>query len=195
MLATSNDLAVRLRRDVNVPAAEALIEEASSLIESFTGQDITLVEDDEVTLVGNWTRRLELPKWPVTDVSEVAVDGEALTADTDYTWTRRGVLWRPRTLASSSRGFDLLNGAYWGGDDVEVVVTYSHGLATVPPWVRSICLDVCARAYQSPDGVVREAIDGYSVTYTNTGFNQAGGVNLLDIEERKLRRLKKPAQT
>jgi hypothetical protein len=175
MFATAHDLEVRLRRPVNTAAAEALIEEATSLIREAAGQTITVVEEHEVTLQGNFTRRLELPEWPVTNVSYVDVGGVELTEGTDFTWQRRGVLWRPCV------------GLHWGGPDADVDVLYSHGRA-LPAWVRGMCLDICARSYSAPDGAVREAIDGYSVTY-----QAAGGMNLLDVEERKLRRLRKPA--
>lgn len=193
--ATTTELENRLRRTVDTVAAEALLDEASSLIVSVVGHSIVEVEDDEMTLRGNWTRRLDVPAWPVTAVASVTLDGTLLTEGTDYTWQADGAIWRPRAVDPTFPTLTPMTvGAHWGGPDVDVVVVATHGLTTCPAWVRAICLDVVARAYVSPDGVVREQIDSYSVTYSQGGFNQAGGVNLIDSEERKLRRLRKPSR-
>lgn len=174
--------------------ATLLLDGATAAIQEWTGQTIEAVSSDEVTLVGNFTRRLVLPQMPVTAVDSVVVDGTTLTASTDFTWQRHGVLWRPRYAqpdAPSQRSFEVLGGAYWGGPDREVVVTYDHGFATIPTVVESVCLSVAARSSAMATGVVREQIDGYAVTYSQTGSNQAVPFVLLEAEMKLLRKFKR----
>lgn len=186
MFATEAELEAFTGASIDGDRAAMLLDIATETIRGETGQTISLVEDDEVTLVGAWGRCLVLPQKPVTDVSAVSIDGTALTSD-QYSWTRPGFLWLPRgwTLTADT-AFDT-GTAHWGGPDLEVVVTYTHGVDPVPGFVRNICLAIAARMLANPDGVLAEQIDGYSVTYDRS----SGGASLSPDEKRQLRKLKR----
>jgi hypothetical protein len=186
MFATEAELEAFTGASIDGNRAAMLLDIATGAIRGETGQTMSVVEDDEVTLVGAWGRRLVLPQWPVTDVSAVSIDGTALTAD-DYTWQRRGILWLPRGFTlTPSTAFDT-GSQHWGGPDLEVVVTYSHGVDPMPEYVRNICLAAAARMLANPDGVLAEQIDGYSVTYDRA----SSGVSLSPDEKRQLRKWKR----
>lgn len=143
----------------------ALLEAATALIRSRTGQYISFVEDDDQELRGNWTDRLWLPQKPVVDVSEVSVrhQGEmaATTLDVSaYTVDRRGLLQR---LDGWWWGHDPAG--CWGGPAGQVLVTYSHGYTTVPEDIRAATLALASRAMSNPDGAESESIGSYSITY------------------------------
>ena len=150
--------------------ARRLLDDATDEIRSYVGRHLSVVPDDEVTLPGTWSTRLRLPNAPLTAApSAVTLDGTALMVDADYEWQRGGVLIRP---------------SGWGGADIEIVVTYSHGLDPIPGQVRSACLKLAAASASLTPGVSQESIDGYSVSYA-----QGSGV-LTDMELRILNQLR-----
>lgn len=187
MFATEAELETYIGASIGGDRAAMLLDVATEAIRGEVGQTVSLVEDDEVTLTGAWGRRLVLPQFPVTDVSAVSIDGTALTAD-DYSWTRRGILWLHRAWpVTATTAFAAGEEGNWGGPDLEVVVTYTHGVDPVPGFVRNICVAVAARMLDNPGGVLAEQIDGYSVTYDRA----SSGVSLSPDEKRQLRKLKR----
>lgn len=143
--------------------AQLLLDLATGAIQRFTRQTIELVEDDEVTLAGNWTGALVLPQVPVVDVTAVElVDVETLTVDEDYIWDGQRTLWRGAVVP----GLDAASpGGNWGGDRQRVTVTYSHGWATIPDEIRGVCLQIATRSWRNPALVSAESVGQYSVTY------------------------------
>lgn len=178
--ATYQDLEDRLR--VTFTAAEqvqavALLESATSLIQAAARQVLEQVTGDTVTLDGNGQRILTLPQIPVTAVSSVTVDGETLTFDTHYRWSPNGLLYR------TWDGFWGRQFAAWGDLLQSIVVVYSHGYAAIPDDLRTVCVEVAARAWSTPAGAVRsESIGSYSVTY-DTNSATTTGVALTDAEK------------
>ena len=157
MLATVADLAALLRKEIDEEdtSAIAALETASAFVEAYLGQEIALVEDDEIVLDGTGTRVLLLPSYPVTDVAEVLVDEEALVEGTDYEWSKTGELRRL--------------GQRWPTSLRSIEVTYSHGYATVPAAIVGVVAAVAGRIYDAPLTVRQESIGGYSVTYNGNG--------------------------
>ena len=113
---------------------------------------------------------LSLPGQPVTAVSSVTRDGTVLTADDDY---------------------KLVDGRLWGStpwgtgyEPLEVVVTMTHGLATVPAHIVQIVCDLAiAGAAAATDGarnpnVIAERIDDYAVTFAPGAEAVASAVEL-----------------
>jgi hypothetical protein len=166
--ATVAELAAYLARDIDNADASALLalSLASDTVRAYIGQDITSVEDDEITLDGSGTTLLLLPQQPVTAVSSVVEDDEELTFDEDYYWSAWGGLTR------ISRP--------WVRTPRRIVVTYSHGYATVPGPVKAATLALAGRLIDSPSGVKQETIGAYSVTYSS------GTPTLADNEARLL---------
>ncbi|MFN2537966.1 MAG: hypothetical protein ABR549_07400, partial [Mycobacteriales bacterium] len=144
-------------------------------IQSYTGQTLSAVAADTVTLDGiasvgqssyagygsasvggagaagysgyGFVQTLQLPQKPVTAVTAVSVDDVALAA-TDYYWNTEGLLWRPY-------------GFIWGFRPRSVVVTYNHGYLTIPSTIREVCLSAAARAFVNPTSALAEHVGNY----------------------------------
>lgn len=178
--ATPDDLADYLGRGdrfgdpTEYRQAVMMLDLASAAVRAWTRQTIDLVSNDTVTLAGSWGSALELPERPVVSVSSVSLDGQALSAGSGYELVG-GTLYVGAGLALSGRGglhqgATGARGGYWGGPDVTVTVTYTHGFAVVPDQVKSATLSIAARMVVGGVSQVRqESIAGYSVTYANAG--------------------------
>lgn len=158
----------------NIEAAEAAIAEATAAIRNYTNQHITAVENDAVTLtVPPFRRQILLPELPVTAVASVVEDGTTLVVGDDYRWTSAGILERV--------------GGNWDFGWQKVVVTYSHGYATIPDDVRHVCARMAARRYQAGlrssatagvSGIQSQTIPDYAVSYAADTQGPAGAVML-----------------
>lgn len=136
---------------------------ASASVRAAAGCSISEATDTLV-LAGQAAVRLPLPGPPVTAVSAVQVEGEAVTG-----WK----LSRPRASLYRTCG--------WGDDATEVEVTYTHGLPTVPADIVDLVCRIATQAliaYRSGPGgeglaagdVRAERIGDYSVTYGDDGL-------------------------
>jgi hypothetical protein len=156
-LATITDLTAR---GVTVASSEqtavaTYLDVASAIVRDAAGSPISATTST-VTLEGRGGR-LHLPGQPVTAVSAVSVDGVAVT---DYA-LRSGALAR-------SCGFP---------EGAAVVVTYTHGLATVPADIVDLVCRLVGQALvrfrESPESaisskpVVQERIGDYAVSYAS----------------------------
>lgn len=114
----------------------------------------------------------------------------------------RDAVWLPAMEVASVDGVKV-DGLEWGPDLLErvefdprtgwtniegasVEVRFTAGFDTVPESLRSLTLQVAARALGSPLGLVREQAGSVVVTHSQVGSNQAGGVLLLPAEEAAL---------
>ena len=152
------------------------MERASALFRSRTGQQITLVEDDEQELRGNWTRRLWLPQRPV-----VALEKITLRRRWEIVFTVVSA-----QLVSSRRG--LVTGLWdWGGPEATAKATYSHGYAEVPDDVAAVVTAWAARSYRSNQlvGVASMSMGPASVTYD---ANAVMNVGLTDDEAKVVKK-------
>lgn len=169
---TPADLADYLGEDagtIDTGRAELLIDLASADIDHEAGQTFAATAADRAVLDGNGTTILVLPAWPVTDVSEVVVDGASLTA-VGYRWSAAGLLRRV--------------GAVWPDRYQAVEVTYDHGYAVVPGVIRSLCLQAAARGWTNPGGMASESIGSYSYRVREAN---ATGVKLTPGEAKRVR--------
>lgn len=144
-------------------SASRAIAEASASIRNYCRQDFDEVEDDEATLDGTGTSKLLLPQLPVTEVTEVLVDDEALESD-DYVLGQHGILHRV--------------GARWPAGIQNVIVTYSHGYDEIPADVAAICARAAGRAYQAGlraeesggvPGIASTNLGDYGVSFASEG--------------------------
>lgn len=158
MLCEPEDLASLLEQDLDAYKATMLVECATAVVQATCGQPpqrLVAVAADEVELVGLAGAWLDLPQRPVTAVTAVEVDGEALTADTDFKVVGSR-LWRSAGWIST-----------WG-EPTLVAVTYDHGYAgghQSLQLARAATLSLIKGVYGNPDGAVRVAIDDYSAAY------------------------------
>lgn len=155
-----------------------LLAAAEAAVRAYCGWHIAPVRTEDVVVNGSGGQVLGLPTMLLETVNTITEDG-ATVAVSDVSWSRVGYLHRTQPWTSSLRG---------------VTANITHGYDDVPAEVRAVVLSVAARAVVSPDGVVRQQVGGVSVTFSQNGFNVAGGVALLDHERAALDRYRLPEQ-
>lgn len=170
-LATSADLAAYLQRDITSAHAEVALRIASGVVRGWTGQQVTFVAGDVMTLDGGGPV-VRLPQRPVVvdDNNPLTVVelGEYGTADLGATED-----------LTYSRYLDELRRDY-GCWSRRVRVTYSHGYTTVPDDIVAVVLDIAGRSLTNPSGLRSVQIDDYSRTYASETF---GGASLSDANK------------
>lgn len=156
MLCTTDDLADLLGVTVDTDKAALLIECATAVVQAAAGnQRIVEVVDDTNTQMGTTDSWLWLPQVPVTAVSDVEIDGEALTVDEDYK-VFGSRLWRKCGWAEC-----------WS-EPSTITYTYTHGYPDGSQDLqlgRSAVLSLIRGLYDNPTGATREAIDDYSIAF------------------------------
>lgn len=186
-VATSEDLRHFLRRSTAFTAEESaqadlLLELAQGEIEEEAGQTLdqstdTVVldgpaRDEREWHVGTGTRKLILPRWPVTDVTSITllVDDEDLTEghDADYTWSQAGIVTRI--------------GAWWPSGDQVISVTYTAGFATWPTALKAIGLRLAAGGWDNPARLQSEKLGDHSRAWSA----EALGMELSDKDRRTI---------
>lgn len=171
LLATADDLASLLGvtfTSEQEARATTLLEISTGIVQAVAdGQRIVEVVDDEIAegdFMGTSDRWLQLPQWPVSAVSDLEVDGEALTLGTDY--KRFGArLWR-----------------HCGWADCPTVpstitLTYTHGFAAGDQRLqpgRGAALGLVRGVWDNPTGASNERIDDYSVSYERMAAEMEG---------------------
>jgi len=140
-------------------SADLVLAMATEEVRSITGQTISYVAGDILTLDPPLGARLFLPQLPVTAVASVVVAGTTLTLGSPS--ITGGYYWY--------RDTGIITYGSWGYTPQSVVVTYSHGYATIPGVIRDVTLELAAMKlgyYKSGDGawVKSEMIGNYSVT-------------------------------
>lgn len=143
--------------------AHRLLLLATGLIQDESGQTVTLVTGETLTLPGVWSARLRLPERPVVSVTSVRLDGVLLVEGDDWYLD----------------GDELVRSTGWGGPQAEVEVVYTHGHSPVPGAVKTLCLEVVARAWVNPGNARQEGYGAVQVTYGAAGL-------LLTGDERRL---------
>lgn len=154
------------------------------------GQVIEQVAGDAIEIRGVWAPELWLPQFPVTAIASIAIDGNEVD-DTGWRFSRDGMVTRypgAGIAAPPLDGPDWVGRSHWGGPDVLVAVTYTHGYAQIPTSVKGICLDLVKRAIRAPDAgaVIQETVASYSVSYSREAAS-----TLTKGERRRLRAYKR----
>ncbi len=157
---TVEELAAFAQRDAasGDPTAQLMVELATGAVKRITGQDIELVEGDEVKIDGATRNVVFLPQIPVIAVHEVSVlvstTETPLVEVDDYTWDRKGALRR------------IPDWTLWRADRQGVLVTYDHGYEDIPPDIRLVVLSLAAKLWANPTGVSAERSLTYSGTFS-----------------------------
>lgn len=179
MFCTVADLEKVLQQEIpaeKVDAATQAIESVTAAIRNYCGQILSVVADEELTLDSIGDTRLFLPELPVTAVAEVVEDGETLAVVTDYKLGQAGILHRI--------------GQRWAKGIQVVTVTYTHGYATLPVDIVTICTRAAARCYQmglraaemaGVPGVSAMSLGDYSVTFGSEGGGIGGQEGILGV--------------
>lgn len=147
----------------NVRAAK-LLDHASAMIRRTARQDFDFTSNDAITLAPTQTDTLLLPQLPVTAVASVTTDGLLLTEETDYrVMLPAGIIRHLRKRWTKP-----------------IDVVYSHGYTTLPEDLKAICVEMSARAWVNPRGVLSEQIGNYSARW---GADGPAGLALDDLEK------------
>lgn len=151
---------------------QLLLRLASAEIRAYTGQVLSTVAADVVTLGPTAKRTLYLPERPVTAITTVLVSGVAVTA---YSFTEDGNIVHGATPAAYSQE-SWPNGA---------TVTYDHGYAefsTEYERVKDVAIEVALNAFTMNERGVSEVL-GTTVLETS-GYSPA--IFLTPEQKRKL---------
>jgi hypothetical protein len=158
-LADPARLAVWLKVPADDPELLEALRAASSRFAGDVRHPVRAVLGDAVTLYGDCTDRLLLPAAPVLRIVSVEVDGQALTAGTEYKVRRdAGVLRRI--------------GEVWP-DWAEVDVVYDHGYDPIPDDIAEVVIDQARVIHRVKPGVQTVQAGGEAITY---GAQAAVGV-------------------
>lgn len=174
--ATPAELAKHMGKLAGFVAGSALEQRAQQLLDDATdiingelrvpiGEDILSVSTT-VTLDGTGTRKLLLPRHPVTAVAtviEIDADGNETTLvyRDDYTWSEAGILTRV--------------GRAWPCHDRAVRPTYTGGLTAVTKTIRKICCRLAAAGWPNPGGADMEEIGDRRVRWNTPGMELTTG--------------------
>lgn len=189
-LATVADLAALLGRTFTSQQelqAQALLDQASSVIRAYVRQDIT-----RATTTDTYTMRradpllhrcggvVTLPQRPIVDIASVEVGGV-------------------ETLDWWQDGSDVFVRA-WAWDQPpaahrapQVTVTYTHGWDPVPGDFQAIVMQAANRVIVNPSQLRSETVGGESVTYLIPSTGEALGVLLSRTEMKVLDRYRRTA--
>lgn len=191
-LATQADLEAALQRSLDPGQAAMAIRRASARVRKYCRQEITLVENDTVTLPGG-SRILRLPQRPVivddthplTVVELFGVSNQEYAALEGRDFTRIGSeltrgeqWWAPNRLM----GWPFMRPMGIWADRVRV--TYSHGYSEVPDDIVDVVCDLAQMSLTNPQGLRSESIDDYSRTFA---AETIGGAQLTDQHKKDLR--------
>lgn len=189
--ATTTDLEARIGTlDAGQSSrADALLDDATALIQEWTGQDIEAGTTTAVLRAPG--TRIRLPQRPVTAVTTVVL----LDEGTDRTVT--GWAWDglDQVDLAGATGPTTINAA----NPITYRVTYSHGHATVPTTIKALTCKIVSRVLNSPtlaDGVVAENIGQYGYQMQQGTASMGSGVYLTEADKKLLRELGyRPAAT
>lgn len=161
MLASPEDLASALQKDVDTATATLWAEVCTAVVQATCGQRIVRVADDEVVIdldVDDRGAHLYLPERPIISVASAAVGA---TAVTDFTaQLSRGRLWR-------SLGWRSATLPDYNAPSTATVV-YTHGYLASDQKIqlaRGAVLSLATVAFENPTGATSERIDDYAVAY------------------------------
>jgi hypothetical protein len=189
-LATVADLATLLGRTFTTEQeqqAQALLDQASSVVRAYVRQDITRATTTDTftmrradPLLHRCSGVVTLPQRPVVDIDAVAVNG----VETQDWW---------------QDGNDVLVRA-WSWDQPpaahrppQVTVSYTHGWDPVPADVQAIVMQAANRVLVNPSGIRSETVGGESVTYLIPAVGEYLGVLLSRTEQKVLDRYRRTA--
>jgi hypothetical protein len=191
-LATVADLAALLGRTFTPEQeqqAQALLDQASSVVRAYVRQDITRATTTDTFTMRRTDQYLHrcagavtLPQRPIVDIATVLVDGVATTD-----WWQDG-----SDLLLRSWTWDRPPAAHRAP---QVQVTYTHGWDPVPGDIQAIVMQAANRVLVNPSQIRSETVGGESVTYLIPATGEALGVLLSRTEQKVLDRYRRTAAT
>ena len=189
-LAALTDLAARLGRPLLAAEADRatfLLDDASAMVRSYTGQTFAQVDNDTI-VVRAQQGEIRLPQRPVRDVTAVIAVGAGGAPDLPVV----GWQWDGLDIIRTCQESPVLNlPERWYEEDVAAYpgtyrVTYSHG-GPVPPDVVAVVARMVLRTLTAPTmagGVTGETLGPYS--YRTDGSGVGTGVVMTDDDRKML---------
>jgi len=162
------------------PYVVEAINAASRLIRNYCRWHVAPVIQETIKVAVRPRSPLYLPTLHMVDLLALTASGVAADV-ARVEWDEAGIIEYSR----SAFGTYALRRA--------VEVTFTHGYEDVPEDIVDLTLMIASRALGSPLGVVRESTMSSSVTYSQAGFNVAGGSALLEHEKESLEIYRRPA--
>lgn len=164
------------------PFVEEAIKAASRRIRNYCRWHVAPVIQHTVRIPLRPRQPLYLPTLHVVDVLALVVGGVAVDLDT-IEWDESGIIELSRSSFSTAAVRRTAQ------------VTFAHGYDEVPEDIVDLTLMVASRALGSPLGVVREQTMSSSITWSQAGFNVAGGTVLLDHEQESIDIYRRPSNS
>lgn len=161
-LVTNEELASYLQRDLDTATTILLVRAASAIARSYCRWSIGL-ETTTFVMDGGGGNSLALPTMNLVSVSEVRVDGAAVTDL--YAYSRNGTLGMSTLALTFPAGLG------------NVAVDCVHGYVTIPDDIKLAVLSIAARGYTNPTNLKSAAIG----TAVRAWDNSAGVVSQLDL--------------
>ena len=175
------------------PRADDAIVAAQRAVEAVAGFPFDAASALVATFTGRGQKILRLPRWPVSGVTGLVVDGTALVEATDFYVDPGGYLERS-------------SASLWWSAPRGIVCTYDAGWAdedAAPSVVRDLVAGVAARVWQAgigmaesdvPAGVIQETLGGSSTTYGEAAQDGSWAIRLNEQEIRDARSLRRSKQ-
>jgi len=166
--ATRTDVEDLVGEDLTASAdrVDRLLERAEAIVAGdMPGFTFGPVVDGEVTIDPDGDDLLVLPYYPVTGITSITVDGVAIAAD-GYTFDTLGNV--RRRLGGVIADADDSGLTYrWPDRGVDIVVTYSYGVASASPpaEVTAVVAELAAGRIVNPSQVAQESLGDRSIAY------------------------------
>lgn len=176
------DLAAFTGQTLNDAQAQQALNQATGIIQGWTGQTLSQVVNDTITVDPLPDKSVMLPELPVTAVSSVQwLDDKGGTGwntipSTQYRFKSWGALY-----IVPNAGFDV---SQWPSDLDTIKVTYTHGYDPIPQPIYDVCIALAARLMINPYKLQSSKTGGVQVVYT--GAREMS--ELLDTERTALDR-------
>ncbi len=180
--ATLSDAKARIVADGGTLPSDAVVTEllnkAKEDIDGYCRHDFDEHKDAIVVLEGNGTEKYLLPVFPVTAISEIDLDGEALSEQQlqQVKWLPWGSLYLPFKV----------------GKSVQIAIKCSYGYADTPTNVREAALRLVSRYARLPQvkeriavGMENEKIADYSASFKKQDID--ADIAILLAKDRKIK--------
>jgi hypothetical protein len=143
---------------------QTLCTNASAFVLNFINRNLLSASYTE-TRNGNGGDRMPLYQWPITDVASVSIDGVTVPLSTGA--SAPGYVADDTTLYL--RGYRFCQGVQ------NVVVSYTAGLASVPPDVAQACMEIVAVKYKRRTSieVSGKTLNGETISFTQSDMPAA----------------------
>lgn len=142
----------------------ALITAASAQIENYLQRSIGVEGEVTENRNGSGTPMMVLKKWPLTDLSEVLINGVSIPASVNgsYGWITNP--WDEETLPIPPATVQLVGALGYGAPGIflrgamNVTFNYTAGFETVPAAIKTACNMLVGALYREKDAIRQKSV-------------------------------------